>query len=156
MMALTLLVLKKPLYALQTYGATRPPPNWIASENQWHPAITFSSARCRMHGYPDGVNGDFLYRSKQPRPLEDGNWMCEDMGCRNVNYPRRSEVSICCRYSSVQPFSCHLYSFDYQVYLLVRIGGKFLEDTYRRCCRPFRMPKVEICMHSCQNMSDFY
>ncbi|KAJ7568067.1 hypothetical protein O6H91_01G017600 [Diphasiastrum complanatum] len=34
-------------------------------------------------------------RSKQPRALEDGNWVCEDIDCGNVNYPRRTECNKC-------------------------------------------------------------
>ena len=30
--------------------------------------------------------------SRQPRPLENGNWVCDDPHCANVNYPRRTEV----------------------------------------------------------------
>lgn len=32
---------------------------------------------------------------KRPRPLEDGNWVCEDPDCANVNYPRRTECNKC-------------------------------------------------------------
>jgi len=34
-------------------------------------------------------------RTKQPRPLEDGNWVCEDQDCNNVNYPRRTLCHKC-------------------------------------------------------------
>lgn len=34
-------------------------------------------------------------KTKQPRPLEDGNWMCDDSKCANVNYPRRTECNKC-------------------------------------------------------------
>lgn len=33
--------------------------------------------------------------SKQPRPLENGNWVCDDPHCGNVNYPRRTECFKC-------------------------------------------------------------
>lgn len=49
----------------------------------------------RMQGLPEQINGEagMLQRgSKQPRPLEDGNWVCDDPSCTNVNYPRRTEV----------------------------------------------------------------
>ncbi|CAI5960268.1 unnamed protein product, partial [Closterium sp. NIES-64] len=35
--------------------------------------------------------------SKRPVPLEDGNWVCEDSACLNVNYPRRTECHKCGR-----------------------------------------------------------
>lgn len=49
----------------------------------------------RMQGLADQMNGEagLLQRGKQPRPLEDGNWVCDDPSCGNVNYPRRTEVS---------------------------------------------------------------
>ncbi len=48
----------------------------------------------RMQGLPEQINGEagILQRGKQPRPLEDGNWVCDDPSCSNVNYPRRTEV----------------------------------------------------------------
>lgn len=48
----------------------------------------------RMQGLPEKINGQaaILQRGKQPRPLEDGNWVCDDPSCSNVNYPRRTEV----------------------------------------------------------------
>lgn len=77
-------------------------------------STTFSASRgswvvYRMQGLPEQLNGEagLLQRGKQPRPLEDGNWVCDDPSCTNVNYPRRTEVphfasviyfsSICCR-----------------------------------------------------------
>eukprot|EP00850_Spirogloea_muscicola_P014887 SM000110S18894 [mRNA] locus=s110:118766:121624:- [translate_table: standard] len=36
-------------------------------------------------------------RVKQPRPLEDGNWICDESTCGNVNYPRRTECNKCGR-----------------------------------------------------------
>ena len=49
----------------------------------------------RMQGLAEQMNGEagLLQRGKQPRPLEDGNWVCDDPSCGNVNYPRRTEVS---------------------------------------------------------------
>ena len=48
-----------------------------------------------MQGLAEQMNGEagLLQRGKQPRPLEDGNWVCDDPSCGNVNYPRRTEVS---------------------------------------------------------------
>lgn len=46
----------------------------------------------RMQGIAEQMNGDIHRGGKQPRPLEDGNWICEDSTCTNVNYPRRTEV----------------------------------------------------------------
>lgn len=48
----------------------------------------------RMQGLAEQMNGEagLLQRGKQPRPLEDGNWVCDDPSCGNVNYPRRTEV----------------------------------------------------------------
>eukprot|EP00897_Mesotaenium_endlicherianum_P004768 jgi/Mesen1/4319/ME000022S03612 len=34
-------------------------------------------------------------RVKQPRALEEGNWICDDVNCANVNYPRRTECNKC-------------------------------------------------------------
>eukprot|EP00250_Pteridium_aquilinum_P009348 c18610_g1_i1 orf=259-1311(+) len=48
----------------------------------------------RMHGMPEQKNADCCW-SKQPRPLENGNWVCEDPHCGNVNYPRRTECFKC-------------------------------------------------------------
>ena len=45
-----------------------------------------------MRGAADQKNG--VYRSRQPRALEDGNWVCDDSHCSNVNYPRRTEVNL--------------------------------------------------------------
>jgi len=36
-------------------------------------------------------------RVKQPRPMEDGNWICEDPSCGNVNFPRRKQCNKCGR-----------------------------------------------------------
>jgi len=47
----------------------------------------------RMQGAAEHKNGDS--RSKQPRALEDGNWVCEDSQCNNVNYPRRTQCHKC-------------------------------------------------------------
>ncbi|KAH8964122.1 hypothetical protein BDL97_04G047300 [Sphagnum fallax] len=51
----------------------------------------------RMQGLPEKINGQaaILQRGKQPRPLEDGNWVCDDPSCSNVNYPRRTECNKC-------------------------------------------------------------
>ncbi len=60
----------------------------------------------RMQGLPEQINGEagILQRGKQPRPLEDGNWVCDDPSCSNVNYPRRTEVDpVTCIQSN--PFS---------------------------------------------------
>lgn len=48
----------------------------------------------RMQGLQVQMSGEgvLLQRGKQPRPLEDGNWVCDDPSCGNVNYPRRTEV----------------------------------------------------------------
>lgn len=48
-----------------------------------------------MQGLAEQMNGEvgLLQRGKQPRPLEDGNWVCDEPSCGNVNYPRRTEVS---------------------------------------------------------------
>lgn len=43
---------------------------------------------------PEHKNTDFCW-AKQPRPLENGNWVCEDSHCANVNYPRRTECFKC-------------------------------------------------------------
>ncbi|KAH8948963.1 hypothetical protein BDL97_10G005200 [Sphagnum fallax] len=50
-----------------------------------------------MQGLPEQINGEagILQRGKQPRPLEDGNWVCDDPSCSNVNYPRRTECNKC-------------------------------------------------------------
>ncbi|MCO5547726.1 hypothetical protein L7F22_001177 [Adiantum nelumboides] len=48
----------------------------------------------RMHGIPENKNADSCW-GKQPRPLENGNWVCEDPHCGNVNYPRRTECFKC-------------------------------------------------------------
>lgn len=47
----------------------------------------------RMQGAAEHKNGDSW--SKQPRALEDGNWVCEDSQCNNVNYPRRTQCHKC-------------------------------------------------------------
>lgn len=49
----------------------------------------------RMQGFAEQMNAEagLLQRGKQPRPLEDGNWVCDDPSCGNVNYPRRTEVN---------------------------------------------------------------
>lgn len=49
----------------------------------------------RMQGFAEHMNGEAgpMQRGKQPRPLEDGNWVCDEPSCGNVNYPRRTEVS---------------------------------------------------------------
>lgn len=51
----------------------------------------------RMQGLAEQMNGEagLLQRGKQPRPLEDGNWVCDDPSCGNVNYPRRTECNKC-------------------------------------------------------------
>ncbi|CAM6127622.1 unnamed protein product [Calypogeia fissa] len=49
----------------------------------------------RMQGIAEQMNGDMHRGGKQPRPLEDGNWICEDSNCANVNYPRRTECNKC-------------------------------------------------------------
>ncbi|XP_024381238.1 uncharacterized protein [Physcomitrium patens] len=51
----------------------------------------------RMQGLQVQMSGEgvLLQRGKQPRPLEDGNWVCDDPSCGNVNYPRRTECNKC-------------------------------------------------------------
>ncbi|GLJ48100.1 hypothetical protein SUGI_1015560 [Cryptomeria japonica] len=46
-----------------------------------------------MQGAADQKNG--VSRGKQPRAFEDGNWVCDDSHCNNVNYPRRTECNKC-------------------------------------------------------------
>ncbi|KAH7442914.1 hypothetical protein KP509_02G007700 [Ceratopteris richardii] len=46
-----------------------------------------------MHGVPEQKHDSCWGR--QPRPLENGNWVCEDPHCANVNYPRRTECFKC-------------------------------------------------------------
>lgn len=47
----------------------------------------------RMQRVPENKNiGSW---NKQPRPLQDGNWVCEDQYCNNVNYPRRTQCHQC-------------------------------------------------------------
>ncbi|MCO5576328.1 hypothetical protein L7F22_030137 [Adiantum nelumboides] len=48
----------------------------------------------RMHGISEHKNTDSCW-GKQPRPLENGNWVCDDPHCGNVNYPRRTECFKC-------------------------------------------------------------
>ncbi|KAL3697399.1 hypothetical protein R1sor_011475 [Riccia sorocarpa] len=60
-----------------------------ASRLPKHPRLS------RVHGIVDQMNGDMHRGGKQPRPLEDGNWICEDSNCANVNYPRRTECNKC-------------------------------------------------------------
>uniref|UniRef100_A0A7I4DAD0 RanBP2-type domain-containing protein n=1 Tax=Physcomitrium patens TaxID=3218 RepID=A0A7I4DAD0_PHYPA len=56
-----------------------------------HPRLT------RMQGFAEHMNGEAgpMQRGKQPRPLEDGNWVCDEPSCGNVNYPRRTECNKC-------------------------------------------------------------
>ncbi|KAG6544869.1 hypothetical protein Mapa_013559 [Marchantia paleacea] len=60
-----------------------------ASRLPKHPRLS------RMQGIAEQMNGDMHRGGKQPRPLEDGNWICEDSSCANVNYPRRTECNKC-------------------------------------------------------------
>ncbi|KAJ7294916.1 hypothetical protein O6H91_Y224400 [Diphasiastrum complanatum] len=58
------------------------------------PASGPDQVLCDSRMHRDRMNGGDP-RSKQPRALEDGNWVCEDIDCGNVNYPRRTECNKC-------------------------------------------------------------
>ncbi|KAL2644236.1 hypothetical protein R1flu_011823 [Riccia fluitans] len=58
-------------------------------------SLCSQSGFSQMQGIADQMNGDMHRGRKQPRPLEDGNWICEDPSCTNVNYPRRTECNKC-------------------------------------------------------------
>eukprot|EP00899_Mesostigma_viride_P010780 jgi/Mesvir1/19703/Mv09966-RA.1 len=55
-----------------------------------------SNGMSRSRGRPDDFDM-FGGRAKIPRPMEDGNWVCEDAACANVNYPRRDKCNKCGR-----------------------------------------------------------
>uniref|UniRef100_A0A7I4C3K3 RanBP2-type domain-containing protein n=1 Tax=Physcomitrium patens TaxID=3218 RepID=A0A7I4C3K3_PHYPA len=73
------------------FGGGEESGGYYANRLPKHPRLS------RMQGFAEQMNAEagLLQRGKQPRPLEDGNWVCDDPSCGNVNYPRRTECNKC-------------------------------------------------------------
>eukprot|EP00850_Spirogloea_muscicola_P014481 SM000104S09351 [mRNA] locus=s104:196331:199501:- [translate_table: standard] len=110
-------------------GAAMPPqeedPSDYLNRLAKHPRLSRPTVPTRVPSMLEHMGGGGE-RVKQPRPLEDGNWICDESTCGNVNYPRRTEVAATQPTSSAYT-SLSVHSGSY----LHTISGECADDIYQ-------------------------